>query len=316
MNGDRPVKAAAGLPTGAQPRSDDPRLALATRRRRLLLPVGILFGVHLALLAAQVLTAVITGSVAIGANALHIAVDSAVHIVAIGGVWLATRPADVHHPYGYERYEALASLVIGMLLLVVVALIVSSAVPRLVQPAPNRATGLGAIVMAGSTLSTALLALYLQRRGRQLASRVLFSEATHALTDSLVTLGVLAAVALSGIGLWSVDPLVALAVAGVVAWRGWEVVRGAAEVLTDTAVIDIATIRAAAEAVPGVLDCHAIRSRGEAGHVRVDLHVHVAPDLSIVEAHRIARDVEQRIREVDAGIAEVLVHLGAGPSVP
>ena len=290
-------------------------VAMAVRRRELLRPVGVTIGLHLVLLVAQGAAAALTGSVAIGANALHVGVDTAVHLVALGGVWLATRPADPRHPYGYERYEALASLLIGMLLLVAVALIVSSALPRLADPQASRASAVGGAVMAVSAVLTGGLALYLSRRGQQLRSRVLRSEAVHAAADSLIALGVLAAVGAGDAGFPLFDPIVALAVGGVVAWRGWGVVRGAAEVLTDAAAVDTDAIRVAALAVPGVRDCHAVRSRGEAGHVRVDLHIHVAPELTIVEGHRIAEEVEATIRRLDLGIAEVLVHLGADQSV-
>jgi cation diffusion facilitator family transporter len=288
---------------------------MAVRRRELLVPVGVTIGLHLVLLVAQGAAAALTGSVAIGANALHVGVDTAVHLVALGGVWLATRPADPRHPYGYERYEALASLLIGMLLLVAVALIVSSALPRLADPQASREGAVGGAVMAVSAALTGGLALYLSRRGQQLHSRVLRSEAVHAAADSLIAVGVLAAVGAGGAGFPLLDPIAALAVGGVVAWRGWGVVRGAAEVLTDAAAVDTDAILAAALAVPGVRDCHAVRSRGEAGHVRVDLHIHVAPELTIVEGHRIAEEVEATIRRLDLGIAEVLVHLGADQSV-
>ncbi len=287
------------------------RLALVGRRRSLLVPVGVTIGLHLVLLASQVVAAALTGSVAIGANALHVGVDTAVHLVALGGVWLATRPADPRHPYGYERYETVASLAMGTLLLVAVALIVSSAVPRLLAPEPSRATGFGAAVMAASALATGALALYLRDRGRRMQSRVLGSESIHAAADTLIAVGVLAAVAGAPLGFPWLDPFAALGVGGVVAWRGWGVVRGAADVLTDAVAVDTDAIRAAALAVPGVRDCHAVRSRGEAGSVRVDLHVHVAPDLTVVEAHRIALDVESHIRTLNAGVAEVLVHVGA-----
>jgi cation diffusion facilitator family transporter len=292
-----------------------PTLDRAGRRRELLVPVGVTFGLHLVLFAAQVVAAGLTGSVAIRANALHLGVDTAIHLVALGGVWFATRPADPRHPYGYERYEALASLLIGMLLLVAVALIMSGALPRLIDPQPSRATTLGGAIMAISAAATGCLALYLGRRGRQLRSRVLRSEGIHAAADALVALGVLAAVGAGVVGFPVLDPIVALAVGGVIGWRGWGVVRSAAAVLTDAASIDINAIRVAALAVPGVRDCHAVRSRGEAGHVRVDLHIHVARDLTIVEGHMIAKAVESEIRRLDLGIAEVLVHLGADQTV-
>lgn len=281
------------------------------RRQALLSAVGVTLGLHVILLAAQAVAAVLTGSVAVAANALHIAVDTTVHLVALGGVWLATRPADPRHPYGYERYEALASLLIGMLLLVAVGVIVASAAPRLAAPQPSTDTAVGIVIMAVSAAAAGGLAVYLRRRGHDTNSRVLHSESIHAAADALISLGVLGAIGASALGMLRLDPIVALGVAAVVAWRGWLVVRGAADVLTDAAVVDTDAIEAAALSVPGVLDCHSVRSRGEAGHVRVDLHVHVDPKLTIVAAHQIAVAVERRVRQLDLGIAEVLVHVGA-----
>jgi divalent metal cation (Fe/Co/Zn/Cd) transporter len=63
--------------------------------------------------------------------------------------------------------------------------------------------------------------------------------------------------------------------------------------------------------VAGVLDCHAVRCRGEAGQVRVDLHIPVAPDLTVARAHEIARAVEEHVTATLDGVIEVLVHVGA-----
>lgn len=305
----QPPHDGGGRPGGSLARSGG-------RRGPLVATMAIVLAVHVVLLVAQVGAAASTGSVAIAANALHIMVDTAVHLVALGGVWLATRPADPRHPYGYERYEALAALVIGMLLLAAMVLIVSSAVQGLAATEPRQEGSIGIAVMTGSAAVTGILALYLRGRARALRSRILSSEALHAGADALLSVGVVVAVWAGELGFRQLDPLVALAVGGVVAWRGWGVVRGAADVLTDAAAVDTGAIRSVALAVPGVRDCHAVRSRGEAGHVRVDLHVHVPPELTIVEAHRIAEEVETRIRRLDPGISEVLVHLGAAAMGP
>lgn len=287
----------------------------ADGRRDRLVPVGVTIGLHVVLLGAQGVAAALTGSVAIGANALHVAVGTGVHLLALGGIWMATRPADGRHPYGYERYEALASLLIGLLLLGVVALVSVEAIPRLIAPEPTRATGVGITIMAASAVATAGLAVYLGRRGRDLGSPVLRSEAVHAAADTLVALGVLVAVAAGTIGVAVLDPIAAVAVAGVVASRGWVIVRGATDILTDATAVDTEAIRAVAQSVPGVRGCHAVRSRGEARRVRVDLHIHVAPGLTIGEGHGIGLAVGEEIRRFDPGITEVLVHLGADDRV-
>jgi cation diffusion facilitator family transporter len=276
----------------------------------------ITLAVHVLLGGAQAVSALITGSVGTGASALHLLMGSVAHILALAGIWLATRPPDPSHPYGYSRYEHVASMGIGMLLLTSVGVIVSTAVGHLIAPRPLVAPGLGGAVMALSAAANGVLSWFLRRRARALRSHVLTTEAVHAWADGVAALAVIGGIGLSRAGFPRLDPAVALGVALLVAWRSWTIIQAATAVLTDAAVVDLAAIRRTAAGVEGVLDCHAVRCRGEAGRVRVDLHIHVAPELTVARAHEIARAVEAHLRAEVPGISEVLVHVGAGRGGP
>jgi cation diffusion facilitator family transporter len=205
---------------------------------------------------------------------------------------------------------------IGMLLLTSVGLIVMTAVGHLIAPRSLVAPAIGGAIMALSAAANGGLSWFLRRRARALGSDVLATEAVHAWADGLAALAVIAGIGLSRAGFPRLDPTVALGMALLVAWRSWTIIQGATAVLTDAAMVDLEAIRRAAAGVVGVLDCHAVRCRGEAGRVRVDLHIHVAPELTVVRAHDIARAVEARLRAELPGISEVLVHLGAGRGGP
>jgi cation diffusion facilitator family transporter len=280
------------------------------RRHDLGCALGAVLSVHAVLAVAQGVSAWATGSVGITASALHVVVGSVAHVIALLGIRLGTRPPDARYPYGYERYEPLASMVIGMLLLLTVGITVTAAAIRLAFPRPSAALTIGAAIMAASAAANGALYVFLNRRARDLESSVLHSEAVHSWADVLVALSVIGGLALGRAGFPRLDPVVALGVAGFVAWRGWNVVQGAAQVLADVAVADVDAIRRVAAAVPGILGCHAVRCRGEAGRVRVDLHVHVQPDLTVARAHEIAREVEARVKREIMGVTEVLVHVG------
>lgn len=268
---------------------------------------------HASLAAGQLIAAWLTSSVGITASALHVIVGTAAHAIAVGGIWLATRPADARHPYGYERYEAVASLLIGVLLLAAVGLIVATALPRLLRPEALEASGIGLGVMGASAVANAGLAVFLGRQATRHRSRVLRAESVHAFADSAAALAVAAGVGLSAAGLLMADPLVALAVGVVVAWRGLRIAWDAAEMLSDAAPLDLESIRASAMTVPGVHDVHAIRSRGETGRALVDLHILVAPDQTVSEGHQIAVCVAEAIQAQVDEVAEVLVHVGPHP---
>jgi divalent metal cation (Fe/Co/Zn/Cd) transporter len=123
---------------------------------------------------------------------------------------------------------------------------------------------------------------------------------------------VIAGLVLFGAGFPWLDAIVALGVAGLVAWRGWGLVGASAAVLSDAAGADIDLIARMAASVAGVGDVHAVRCRGDLGRVRVDLHIHVDPDLTVAHAHAIARAVAERVTAGLGGVCEVLVHVGAG----
>ncbi|MFO7531237.1 MAG: cation diffusion facilitator family transporter [Candidatus Limnocylindrales bacterium] len=276
--------------------------------------LGVAIAVHLSLAVAQGVGALLTTSAGITASALHVVVGTAAHGVALGGVMLATRPPDVRYPYGYDRYEAVASMLIGVLLLAAVGLILVAAIPRILQPEPITASGVGLAVMGVSAIANAALAVFLRRQASRYGSRVLRAESVHAFADGATALAVAAGVGLSAAGLLRVDPFIALAVAVIVAWRGVRIAWSAVEVLADATPLDLDAIRRVAQSMDGVQGCHAVRSRGESGHALVDLHIHVRPEMTVEEAHDIALHVADAIGEQVADVAEVLVHVG--PHVP
>jgi cation diffusion facilitator family transporter len=282
----------------------------ADRRRELARPLGTAIAVHAILAGLQLGAAWITGSAGITASALHVSIGVTAHLLALRGIWISTRPADDQHPYGYERFESVSALVIGLLLLAALALIAVVALPRLLAPSRVEQPFWGAALMVGSAAANAALFVSLRAAGERLGSQILRSEAVHALADAIAALAVVLGVVASSLGLFRLDPLIALGLAVVVASRAWGVIRSATAVLTDVTPVDVEQLRRVALTVPGVQGCHAIRSRGDTGRVRVDLHIHVNPDLTVREAHAIAKAVEAALIGRISGIVEVLVHVG------
>ena len=109
------------------------------------------------------------------------------HLLGLAGIWLGTRPADPKHPYGYARYETLASMFIGMLLLITVVVVIRGSVDRLAHPEEVSAPLLGVGVMLVSAMASFSLHRFLRRRGRRFHSAVITSESTHAWADAATT---------------------------------------------------------------------------------------------------------------------------------
>jgi cation diffusion facilitator family transporter len=205
-------------------------------------------------------------------------------------------------------------MAIGMFLLVTVAVVVTSSIERILDPGPIVHPLLGVGVMVPASAASFWLMWFLNRQGRQTRSEAIAAESSHAWADGLTSAAVVVGMLLSGAGFERADPAMGLAVSSVIGLRAFGIVARAADRLTDAALVDVDEVTEAASKVPGVVDCHAVRSRGSEGQVRIDLHIHVDSELSVGRAHEIASAVEAAIKGSVSGVAEVLVHIGGAGS--
>jgi cation diffusion facilitator family transporter len=148
-----------------------------------------------------------------------------------------------------------------------------------------------------------------RRRGRALASTFLEADAAHTSTDVFVTLLAIAALLLTRAGMPHADAWLGIAVALVIAWTGWQILRESVPILVDARGMDARELRALATSIPGILDVRTVRSRATAsGQLFVEMTIVVAGASSVREAHRLADAVELAV-EGAAGNAEVVVHV-------
>lgn len=222
-------------------------------------PRGRLAGVlaiTLAVLAAEVLGAALTGSLALLADAGHLLTDAAGIILALVASTLARRPPTPARTFGHHRMEILAAAVNALALVGVSAYVFVEGALRLISPPAVAASGLAlfaAIGLAGNAVSAGMLAT--AARGN-LNARGAFLEV---LSDGVASLAVLAAAVVIALTGWQrVDAVVSLLVAAFILPRTWRLFREAAEVLLEGTPpgVDVAELRRHLLEVPGVLDVH------------------------------------------------------------
>lgn len=253
----------------------------------------------------------VTGSVALYSDAL----ESVVNVAAAGLAFLllrvAVRPADREHPYGHSKAEYFSAVVEGSLILVAAIGIVREAVPRLFDPKPitDAALGLGISVVASSI--NAALGLFLLKEGKKLRSPALRADGAHVLTDVATSAGVVLGTALAAsTGALILDPLLAIAVALLIVFTGWKLVRDSIGGLMDHAVTD--EQRKAVEAAidarlgPG-MGKHALRTRVSGRVTFVELHLTLPGATPLSEAHALCDRIEEAIEAALPG-ADVTVH--------
>jgi cation diffusion facilitator family transporter len=267
-------------------------------------------GLNLAVAVAKIGYGHSVHALSIRADGFHSLTDSTNNLVGLAGVWIASRPADAGHPYGHHKFEVLAAGSVGLSLLVMAFDVAKSGIERLSgSPAPLPQIGPAAFaVLAVTLLVNVGVSRWERRRGRELGSPMLESDALHTSSDMLVTLGVLISVGFVRAGLAVVDVFAAIGIAGFIAWAGIGVLRTNLGYLADSARLDPEQIVMVARTVAGVAGAHKVRTRGVPGSIYVDLHIQVARELTVVDAHRVTHWVIDAIKREFSEVRDVLVH--------
>ena len=251
----------------------------------------------------------ITGSVGLLSDALESLVNLAAALFAVWMLRLAAAPPDEHHPYGFSKAEYVSAGIEGALIVLAAAGILFAAIPRLIRPEPLEAPVLGLAISFLASLVNLGTALVLLRAGRQHHSITLEADARHLLTDVWTSAGVIAGVALVFVTGWlRLDPLVALAVAVHIIWTGAGLVRRSFKGLLDAAISpdeqrEVTRLFAEYSRRYGVT-FHAFRTRQAGARRFISFHILVPDAWSVVQAHRLSEEIEERIRSLvpNAGV--------------
>jgi cation diffusion facilitator family transporter len=228
------------------------RTASAGHRRRL----AVVLGLTVAVMAAEVVGAVVSGSLALLADAGHMATDALGVALALGAVTLAQRPARGRRTFGWQRAEILAAVANGLLLLGVAGYVLVEAVRRFGDP-PEIDSGV-MLAVAAAGLAVNLIGLWLLHRGRRESLNVRGAY-LEVLGDALGSAAVIvAAVVVVTTGWTPADTVASVAIGALVLPRAWSLLREAVDVLLEAAPrgVDLDEVRAHILGVDGVLGVH------------------------------------------------------------
>lgn len=255
-----------------------------------------------------------TGSISMEADGIHSFMDATSNVIALIGTWVAFRPPDDTHPYGHRKFETIASFCISVLLFIGCFNIIRSSYLRFQGVEPIEVPFGSFLIMVGTMLVNFTVMRWEAERGRLYRSEVLQADASHTRSDFFSSFSVLISLAATRAGYPVLDPVVAVVIAVLVGRTGFLILMESSKVLTDYSRINPREIRDLVMEIEGIEECHAIRTRGSACHIYVDLHIHVPSDLHLERAHRLAHYVEAEIMKKFPEVVEVVVHLE--PHIP
>jgi len=250
-----------------------------------------------------------TGSLSMEADGLHSIFDSTANIIGLVGISLAARPPDSDHPYGHSKYESFASIGIAILLFTSCIQLILAAANRLQSGSTPEITDLSFIIMAITLVINIGVSTYEYVLGKKLKSSILVADSMHTRSDIYASLGVILGLIAVDMGYPLADPIIALAICVLIIHTGLEIIRDTSPALLDRAPVEAKAIVDLAESVDGVCSCHAVRTRGLASEIYVDLHIGVDAELKMDAANMVSDEVERAIKSKIPGVRDVVVHL-------
>ncbi|MBO0943586.1 cation transporter [Acidovorax temperans] len=252
--------------------------------------------VNLVLSTVQIVVGVWAKSQSLIADGIHSLSDLVADFVVLFANHHSQKDADEDHPYGHQRFETAASLVLGLLLLAVGVGMVWSAVVKLENPESVPQVHSVALWVAGGALvGKELLFRYMLAVAKKVKSSMLVANAWHARSDAASSLVVGVGIA----GYPILDPIAALIVGFMVGKMGWEFGWDAMHDLMDRAVDEqeVQAIRQTLLDTPGVAGVHDVRTRKMGDMVVVDAHLEVDAQITVEEGHDIAVEARQRVMQ-------------------
>ena len=292
------------------PRDAPARLSAAESGRLTALATTASVLTALALTALKAVAWRWSGSTSLLASTADSALDLLAALGAFWAVRYAVAPPDAEHRFGHGKAEAFASLLQAGLVIASAALIGREAVGHVLHPTPVRAEGIGVAVMAVSIAATVgLLTLqgWVVRRTRSVA---VAGDRAHYAADLLSNVAALAGLALArltGDARW--DALAGLVVAVWLVWGAVGVFRTASREIMDRELAEaereqILDLACADDRILGV---HQVRTRASGPFLHVQMHMDLAPDQTLVEAHGVIAAAERRILAAFPS-ADVMIH--------
>lgn len=261
---------------------------------------------------AKILVGWVAHSQALIADGIHSLSDLATDFIVLYAAKHAHKEADEDHPYGHGRIETLATVGLGVTLVIIAGGIAYDAVLRLNDLDKLLQPGLLALVVAAvSVVAKEWIYHYTINVARYLRSDMLMANAWHSRSDAITSVVVVIGIAGAMFEYPYLDAVAAVAVAVMIAKIGVDLVRTSSKELIDTALEpqEIDTIRGHISSVSGVRAMHMLRSRKSAGDAFVDVHIQVDPRLSVSDGHQVGETVRRQLMDKVDIVSDVTVHI-------
>ena len=262
----------------------------------------------------KVFAGILANSGAMISDAVHSASDVFSSIIVISGVKLAAKESDKDHPYGHERFECVAAVLLAFVLFISGLLIGYTSLDRIVSGGAYEFTtpGVLALVAAGVSIGVKeAMYWYTRHYARRFDSGALMADAWHHRSDALSSVGALIGIVGARMGYPVLDTVASLVISLFIMKAAYDIFKDAIGKMVDHS-CDEAVEREIAECAleqSGVMGVDLIHTRTFGNKIYVDIEISADADISLCASHEIADRVHDAIEERFPKVKHIMVHV-------
>ena len=268
--------------------------------------------VNLLLSLLKFIVGFIGKSQALVSDAVHSASDVVSTIAVMFGVNMSAKQSDTDHPYGHERIESIFSIILAMMLFVTGIGIGISAVKIIISGAdieiPSK------ITLAAAAVSIAVkewMYHYTKRTAKKINSSAMLADAWHHRSDALSSIGSLIGIGGALLGFKIFEPIASVVICIFIAKAAIDIFMDAVNRLVDHSCSDeeIEEIRKCIEEIDGVKRIDKLMTRRFGAKIYVDLEIAENPNITLLEAHKVAETVHDHIENKLPQVKHCMIHV-------
>ena len=272
---------------------------------------------NIALSVFKLSAGVFARSAALVADAVHSASDVCGTVIVMAGVKMSSREPDDDHPYGHERMECVAAILLSGILFFIGLGIGYGGVIKIIGIVnsgygPLGIPGFFALIAAITSIAVKeAMYWYTRTAAKKIDSVALMAEAWHHRSDSFSSIGSFAGVFGARLGYPVLDPIACVVICVFIVKAAYDIFRDAVGKMTDKAADEVRTeeIRAIVLGFPGVLGIDQLKTRLFGDKIYVDIEISADGDSTLSESHEIAEKIHDAIEKSVKNVKHCMVHV-------
>ncbi|MEF3245075.1 MAG: cation diffusion facilitator family transporter [Caldisericaceae bacterium] len=282
---------------------------MAERETRALKAIRIAMLVNTLIALIKVVLGVFGNSISLISDGIDTTIDIVKNIIVYKGTEIASRPPDSGHPYGHGRAETISSSIIGISVILAGFFIIFEGISKF-----NKTEAIESLMIIGASISIIgkiFLSSYMSVVGKNTSNEALIANAKDYFGDILASSSVLIGGLLIRITNKAFfDSIASFFVSGAIIYMGFDILKPAVIEIMETSDENIAQkVEDKIKGFDMICNPHQIRVRKLGSYYIVDLHIELPKDMSVFESHRIATEIENKVKNSIDSIYEVVIHI-------